>query len=51
VDLGITCDWVGFADTEEELMKKVLDHAANKHNMDNVTEPQLKAIKKAIRQE
>jgi predicted small metal-binding protein len=49
VDLGITCDWVGFADTEEELIEKVLNHAANKHNMGNLTKPQLEEIKKTIR--
>jgi predicted small metal-binding protein len=51
IDLGIKCDWVGFADTEEELMEKLRDHAANKHNMGNLTEPQLEEIKKAIRHE
>ena len=51
LDLEIKCDWVGFADTEDALMEQVLVHAANTHNMDNLTEPQLKAIKKAIRHE
>ena len=37
-DLGIDCGWVSRADTEEELLEKVAQHAAAAHGMGELTE-------------
>lgn len=37
-DLGIDCGWVGRADTEEELLEKVAQHAAAVHGLGELPE-------------
>lgn len=37
-DLGMDCGWVARADTEEELLKKVAEHAATVHGMKELSE-------------
>jgi predicted small metal-binding protein len=48
-NLGISCKWVASADTEEELLKKILEHAAEEHNIKDMNEVQLERIKKLIK--
>ena len=33
-DVGVDCDWVASGETEEEIMKKVAEHAKKTHGMD-----------------
>lgn len=37
-DLGMNCGWAACADTEEELLKKVADHAASAHGINELSE-------------
>jgi predicted small metal-binding protein len=37
-DLGINCGWAARADTEEELLKRVADHAASTHGIKELSE-------------
>ncbi len=47
--LGIPCKWMAFADTEEELLKKGMNHAGGKHGIKEMNEKQLEMIKEAIK--
>ncbi len=48
-DLDIICDWEAVAETEEELIRIVAGHAAEKHGMKEMTGPMRKQIINAIR--
>ena len=49
-DAGMACDFTAQAETEEELMKKVAEHAREKHGITQVT-PELAAkVKKIMRE-
>jgi predicted small metal-binding protein len=48
-DAGIACDFVAHADTEEELMKKVAEHAREKHGIAQVTPDMAAKMKKIMR--
>jgi len=37
-DLGIECEWEASAETTEELLKIVAEHAKNAHNMRELTD-------------
>jgi len=37
-DLGIDCGWEGSAETVEDLLKKVAEHAMSVHNMKELNE-------------
>jgi len=43
-DLGIECDWEGKAETEEELLARVAQHAAEQHSMKEITQPMREII-------
>jgi len=47
--IGISCIWFATAETEEELLKKVLNHAAEEHGIKDMNEVQLESIKKSIK--
>lgn len=47
--LGISCVWAASADSEEELIKKILNHAAEEHNIKDMNEAQLKRIKELMK--
>ena len=49
-DLGMKCNFEATAKTEEELMKKITEHAAKVHNMKAPFQPDMMAkVKKAIK--
>lgn len=48
-DLNIECDWEGRAETEEELLKRVAEHAAEQHSMKEITQPMREIILSKIR--
>jgi len=49
-DLGMKCDFEATAKTEEELMKKITEHAAKVHNMKQPFPPDMmQKVKKAVK--
>lgn len=50
-DVGFDCGFEARADTEEELMKKVAEHAVEVHNMKEISEEVAAKVKAAIRDE
>lgn len=50
-DLGMDCDFVARAETEEELLQKAAEHAAAEHNMTEISEEVLAKVRAAIRDE
>ncbi len=50
-DGGINCDWVGRAESEEELMKKIVEHAKQDHHLPLVPQYILQKAKALIREE
>jgi len=50
-DVGFDCSFVARADSEEELMKKVAEHAAEVHDMKEISEEVAAKVKAAIRDE
>ena len=50
-DVGFDCGFEIRADTEEELMKKVAEHAAEVHDIKEVSEEVAAKVKAAIRDE
>jgi predicted small metal-binding protein len=49
-DIGMQCDFVTKARTEEALMKKIAEHVKKAHNMQNIDEAMLSKIKSAIKE-
>jgi len=50
-DVGIDCDFVARADSEEEILKKAAEHAAATHDMKEIPEEVLSQVRAAIRDE
>jgi len=50
-DVGMDCDFKAQAETEEELLKKVAEHAATAHDMKEIPEEVLAKVRAAIRDE
>jgi len=49
-DIGMSCPFEATAKTEDELMKKITEHAAKAHNMKAPFPPDMMAkVKKAIK--
>ena len=48
-DIGMTCGFEATASTEQELMKKVADHATAVHNFKAIPPDLMEKIKKAIK--
>jgi len=48
-DIGVDCDGVIRAKTEEELMKKVAEHAKTVHGMTKISPEMAKKVKAAIK--
>ncbi len=48
-DIGMADSWEAKADTEQELMKKITEHASKVHNIKVVTPDFAATIKKAIK--
>ena len=49
LDVGVACDFEAQAPTEEELMKKVHEHARTAHGMKEIPPELVAKVKKAIR--
>jgi len=49
-DVGVDCDAVIRAETTEELMKKVAEHAKKVHGMSKIPEDLAKKVKAAIKE-
>ncbi len=47
-DAGMACDWIGQAATTEELMKKVAQHAREKHGMKEIPSEMTEQVKKLV---
>ncbi len=50
-DIGMDCDFVARAETEEEILKKAAEHAQTVHNMKESPEEVLAKVRAAIRDE
>ena len=48
-DLGLDCDFVAKADTEETLLEQVAHHASTVHGINEITPELLGQVKSAIR--
>ena len=51
MDIGMECDFVAKADTEEEILKQAAEHAAAAHDMKEIPEDVLAKVRAAIRDE
>ena len=47
-DVGMDCDFVARAETEEEILKKAAEHAETTHNMKEIPEEVLAKVRAAI---
>ena len=50
-DLGMECDFVARAETEEEILKQAAEHAETVHNMKEIPEEVLAKVRAAISDE
>ena len=50
-DIGLDCDFVAKADTEEEILRQAAEHAAVTHDMKEIPEEVLAKVRAAIRDE
>jgi len=48
-DVGLDCDFEAAADTEDELMKKIAEHAAEVHDMKTIPPEVIEKVKAAIK--
>jgi len=48
-DIGMDCDFEATAETEDELMKKIAEHAAEKHGMQTIPPDMLDKVKAVIK--
>jgi len=49
-DVGVDCDFVVRAETEEELMRKVAEHAKTVHGMSEISPDLAAKVKAAIKE-
>jgi len=49
-DVGANCNWTTTAETEEELMKKVAEHAREEHEGMKITPELVEKIKSNIKE-
>lgn len=47
-EMGMDCKWVARAETEEELLKKVAEHASIEHGINELTEELVKKARKVM---
>jgi predicted small metal-binding protein len=50
-DVGMECDFVARAETEEEILKQAAEHAETVHNMKEIPEEVLAKVRAAISDE
>ena len=48
-DLGMDCPFTAEAETEDELMKKIIEHAKTVHNMKSINAKTKENFRKAIK--
>ena len=48
-DIGMSCGFEATAKTEDELMKKIAEHASKAHNMKTIPADVMSKVKKAIK--
>jgi predicted small metal-binding protein len=48
-DVGMNCPFEAKAKTEEELLKKIAEHASKVHNMKTISPDMMTKVKKAIK--
>lgn len=48
-DIGMECSFEATAKTEEELMKKIAEHAKRTHNMEPIPPGVMSKVKKAVK--
>jgi len=48
-DAGVDCDWSATAETEEELLKKVHEHAKEEHGFTEMPQELLAKVKENIK--
>lgn len=48
-DAGVPCDWKVRGDTEDEIMRKIRDHAQTTHKMNEIPKDLAAKVKAAIR--
>ncbi|MFB5599682.1 MAG: DUF1059 domain-containing protein [Nitrososphaeraceae archaeon] len=48
-DAGVDCNWTTTADTEEEIMEKIKEHAQKDHGFSEIPSDLGEKVKKAIR--
>ena len=48
-DIGIGCNFEATAKTEDELMKKIAEHARRAHNMKTIPPDMMENVKKAVK--
>ena len=50
-DVGVPCDWKVRGETEDEVMRKIRDHARTTHEMNEIPKDLAAKVKAAIRDE
>jgi len=50
-DVGMDCDFVACAETEEEVLKKAAEHVETTHNMKEIPEEVVAKVRAAISDE
>ncbi|HET9807807.1 MAG TPA: DUF1059 domain-containing protein [Nitrososphaeraceae archaeon] len=50
-DAGVDCKWTTTADTEEEIMEKVKEHANNVHGFKEIPQDLADKVKSAIKEQ
>ncbi|MBV8807416.1 MAG: DUF1059 domain-containing protein [Acidobacteriaceae bacterium] len=50
-DVGLDCDYVVRAESEQEVMTKAAEHARNDHGIDEIPKEMLPQVKAAIHDE
>ena len=48
-DICVSCGFEATAETEDELMKKIAEHARKAHNMKTISPDVMEKVKKAIK--
>ena len=50
-DVGVNCNWTTTADSEEDIMKKIKEHAKNAHGFNEIPQDLAEKVKSAIKEQ
>ena len=50
-DVGVNCNWTTTGDSEEEIMKKIKEHANNAHGFKEIPQDLADKVKSAIKEQ